>query len=130
MLEQEDALPGAEYRLAVLDGNGQLARGEGGAEMRRHVVGTFLVMFIAGAFGGDALEIGFEVPARGRCSILLDDERRGGMAAKKGRQPLVDAGAGDELAHRIRKFVEAGPNRLNRQSLHSLAKHIRRLARR
>ena len=72
MLEEVKSLPGSKYGAAGCDRDAQLGMGEHGAEMGRHVVGTFVVMDISRAFGGETLEVGQDILSHRRIGILLD----------------------------------------------------------
>src|SRR5688572_8728832 len=62
VLEQIDALPGAEREAAADQGDGELDLGQRGAEVGGHVVGPLVVMGVGvRILGRDAGEIGLEV---------------------------------------------------------------------
>src|ERR1700735_1429264 len=57
MLEQVDRLPGTKAEPPVDDGNGQMDLGEGGAQVRGHIVRAFVVVLIERCIlGNKALE--------------------------------------------------------------------------
>jgi hypothetical protein len=61
VLEQKNALPGTECEPTALHGDRQLRLRQRTAEVRGHVVGSFVIMLVSRAFGRDPLEIAFEV---------------------------------------------------------------------
>jgi hypothetical protein len=88
MLEQIDTLPGAERRLAIDDRDGQLHLRQRRAQMRRHVIGPFVVVCIArGIFGRELLEKGLQIGPHLPGRVLLDQQRRRGVPAEYGEQP-------------------------------------------
>src|SRR4030095_5544778 len=91
MLEQQNALPAAERKRAVEQGDGQLGLGERHSQMRRHVVGSFVVMLVIVAFGRNASEKSFKVAVRGWRSVLLDQQGCRRVAAEEGDEPVGDA---------------------------------------
>ena len=108
MFEQIQALPCAEHHLSMLDRHRQLHLRQRGAQMRRHVVETFGVVFVAlGVFGREAREVALEVALHRRIGVLLDQQRRGRMAAEQRQQPGARFLAGDEAAGLIGEFDEA-----------------------
>src|SRR5690348_8228462 len=129
VLEQENALPCAEERASVLDGDRQLRRRQRCAQMRGHVVRSFIVMLVRAVLGSDAAEIGLEIAPRRRSGILLDQQRGGRVAAKKRQQAFADAALAHKIADRIGKFMQAALGSANRQNRARLANHGASLAR-
>jgi hypothetical protein len=91
VLEQEDSLPGAKRHRAPLHGDRQLSLGQGRAQVGRHVVRTLIVMLVLAIFRRDLFEIMFEVPARSRSGIFLDEKRCRRVAAKNSQKAVGDA---------------------------------------
>lgn len=91
MFEQENALPCAKGKLAANNGKRKARLGESRADVSRHVVRPFVVMFVSRALRSNPLEIGLDVAAGGRRSILLDQQRRRGVAAEDGEQTFFHA---------------------------------------
>jgi hypothetical protein len=102
VLEEVDALPGAEDEAAVQDGDGELDLREGGFEVGGHVVEAFVVVEVGAVrwrhVGGDVVEVGEDVALHGGVGVLLDEQRRRGVAAEDGEQAGVDLLVGDPLA--------------------------------
>ena len=74
VLEQVDALPGAEHGPAIGDRDRQAGRGQRRTKMGGHVVGAFVVMLVPIAFWRDAGEVALDVAARSGGGILLDQQ--------------------------------------------------------
>lgn len=108
VLEEIDALPGAEGEMAGEERDGKMDAGEGGADVGGHVVGAFEgVDVVAGGFGGQAFEVADEVGLDVGVGVFLDDEGGGGVAAEEGEEASGEAllaDPGDDLAG---EFVEA-----------------------
>ena len=90
MLEKVDPLPGPKRQAPIDHRNCELDAGESGADMRWHVVRTFLLVPVAPGFLGgqpikESLEIGADLARR----ILLNDEPGGRMPAKQGEKPCL-----------------------------------------
>src|SRR6476661_1275331 len=99
MLEQEDSLPRPERQAPILDWYRQLGLCQRRAQMRRHVVGAFLVMLVRAAFRRQSREIGFQVaPGRGR-GILLDDQRSRCVLAEEGEEAVANGSRSDPIGH-------------------------------
>src|SRR5207248_1385695 len=86
VLEQINALPRAEHRLASLHRNAELCLGQCRLDMRRHVIGSLILMPVAGILRRQTLEEGFEVGADIWIGILLYQQRGGGVPAPDGQQ--------------------------------------------
>ena len=82
-----DALPGAEEEAAVGDGDGEGRAYQGGLCVGRHVVGAFESVGVVGfAFLYEAVEDGGQVDTHVGVGVLVDGERRGGMAYEEVEQ--------------------------------------------
>ena len=115
MLEQEDALPGAERQAAVAHRDGKLDLRQSGPQVRGHVVGSLVVMLVRSSLGRDASKIGLQVALdRGR-SIFLDQQGRGCVAAEKREEAVANASAFHPFANGGRDFMESGSGRSNRE---------------
>ena len=74
--------------------------------MRRHVVGSFVVMFVTVAFRRDPRKISLEVTPCCGSGILLDDKRCRRVAAEKGQEAVADTSRpkpGGDLGREILK---------------------------
>jgi hypothetical protein len=114
MLEQVNALPGAERRLAVHDRNRQLNLRQRRAQMRRHVVGAFVIVLITSLlFRRQLLEECFQIGAHFPGRILLNEQRRRGVLAENGEQPSGDilrAHPATNLARDLHQTATSGAN--------------------
>ena len=100
MFEQVDALPRAQRHASMFDRYGKLHLGEGRAQMRGHVVGSFGVVFVAGeVFGRERAEVGFQIASHRWIGILLNEERRGGVTAKQRQDAGLDGRFMNKLTH-------------------------------
>jgi hypothetical protein len=108
VLEEVDALPGAEGGAAVEDGDREVDLGEDGFEVGRHVVGAFGVVVVGAVLGDEAIEVGLDVAADGGVGVLLDEERGGGVAAEEGEEAGLNVLAADPLGDGRGELVEAG----------------------
>jgi hypothetical protein len=76
MLKQINALPGSERHPAVDHGNRQLDLSERRSQVRRHVVGAFVVVIVeARIFRRDSLEECFQIRTYFRRRVLLYQKR-------------------------------------------------------
>src|SRR4051794_24445838 len=94
VLPQIDALPSPESEPTRVHGNRELRRREGGAHMRRHVVGPFSAVLeervtVGSETREEPLEIGPNIGVR----VLLDEQAGGGVPHEERQQALPDAGA-------------------------------------
>ena len=90
VLEEIDALPGTEHELAVHDRHRELHLGQGGFQMRRHVVRPLIVVFVESrASGRESVEEFFKVAPHGRRRILLDEQRGRGVTAEECEQAFA-----------------------------------------
>src|SRR5689334_13297756 len=94
MLEDVYGLPGAERQASRLHGYGNLRRGEGGADVARHVVGPLGHVPVAlRILRHEPAEEVAEVAQHVRVGVLLDGERRGRVLDEHRQQPGADAAA-------------------------------------
>ena len=77
--------------------------------MRRHVVGAFRIMGVIRAFGREPREDSFEIAQHGGIGVFLNEQRRGGVATERRRQPLRHARAARKVADGLGKFVKSAP---------------------
>ena len=108
MLEQIDALPGAERRATVHHGDRKQRLGERGADMRGHVVGAFHRVPVARvAFGRDAFEEVAEVGDDVGVGVFLNRERGGSVLAEERQESGGDVALGDPVGDGRGEVVEA-----------------------
>ena len=115
MLEHVDALPRPERRTPLDYRNRQTHLGQRRPQMSGHIVGAFVVMLVPPAFRRNPREVAFEIAPRGRSAILLDHERRRGVADEYRQQPGIDPAIGNPAANGIGAVVQSLPRRPDRQ---------------
>jgi hypothetical protein len=118
MLDEVESLPGAEHEASVRERNRQLRRQQRGANMRRHIVGSFIGVAIAprllgGERAQEILEIGADLGRR----ILLDEQRSGGMAQIEGEKPRRHALRRDPAGDGCGDLVQSLPRRGDLQAV-------------
>ena len=111
MFDEVDALPGAQPRLSIQDGNGQTDRHQRRLDMRGHIVRTLICMGEIrhpGVVGGrhQPVEIGREVALHLGIGVLRDQQAGGGVANEQGQEPI--ALWGGPLRDLARDLVQAG----------------------
>src|SRR5688500_13883243 len=112
MLEKIDALPGAEHELPVHDRNAQVHLGQGRLQMRRHVVGTFVVVLIESrTLRRELIEELLQVATHGRRRVLLDDEGRGSVPAEQRQQSGTYVLLRHPRTHVVGEFMKAAARR-------------------
>ena len=78
---KEDALPGTQQKAIVPVGNAELAGGQGGFDVGRHVVRSLDGMGVERVtFGNQPVQPVLEVDARAVVVVLLDQQAGGGVA--------------------------------------------------
>ncbi len=93
--------------------------------MRRHVVQTFATMDVALAvFSRDLFEKIFEIRLDIGVGILLNEKRRGGMAAENREQADGDLLSGHPVGHLRRDLVETFAMGRNMHAMERLAHWI------
>lgn len=89
VLEEKDALPGAEGHFSVDDRDHFAGAGECHADVTRHVIGAFVGVGEPGSvFGNKAFEKFFEVMTGFGIGIFHDDEAGAGVRDKNGDRAL------------------------------------------
>src|SRR5215468_7581405 len=106
MLGEIDALPGAERKRAVDHRYMQRYSGYHCLNVRRHVVRPFDCVHPAGSGRCDAVERRHQIGPHIGIGVLLDDERRRGMAQKERKDALLRPGLGDEADGLTGEFNE------------------------
>ena len=96
VLEKVDTLPGPQGQAPLVEGDGKLRLGEGGADVGGHVVGTLDGVAVpGGVFGHEAGKEVVQVADHVGIGVLLHDEGGGSVLHPDGEQP----GAERVLAH-------------------------------
>ncbi len=74
MFEEKNALPGSELHVGIRHGNHFARPGERHPDVRRAVVGSFVVMLVIRVLRHEPFEKILEIPARGWRGVLHEDE--------------------------------------------------------
>ena len=90
-------------------------------DVRRHVVGAFVVVAIEGVLGRQAAEECFQIGANVWVGVLLDQQRCRRVAAPDGQQPDGDRLRRNPAAHGFSDIDEALTIGPHRQPMHCLA---------
>lgn len=99
VLEQENPLPPAKRQTPADNRDGKLGRSQRRAQVRGHIVRTFVIMLLFRAFGRETGDEPLEVAPGGGRGIFLDQERCRGVTAKKRAKTGLDR----EGFHRVGK---------------------------
>src|SRR5581483_5176015 len=114
VLVEQDPLPCTEGGAALPDRDGEGGRGEGGADVCRHVVGTFGgVAEERVALRNQPVEEALQVAQHLRIGVLLDQQRGGGVLDVEGEEAGLDAGAPRPTLDLPGDLVEPPPFRLD-----------------
>lgn len=98
VLPEEDALPGAQGAAAVGDGDTEGGLGEGGSDVRGHVVGALrCVNEERISIGDEARKESIEVTLDVGVGVLVDDQRSARVVHEDRAQTFYDAGFGDGI---------------------------------
>ena len=97
VLPEVDPLPSAQREAAAGERNRQLDRGQRGADMRGHVVGSFVAMPEQRvAIGYEASQEAFEISEHVGIGILLHDQTGGCVADEQRETTFARAGLSDK----------------------------------
>lgn len=110
VLPQEGALPGAQGEAAFAYRDGQLAAGQHGADVRRHIVRPLHCVDMGRVTVGRQLadEI-FQVAANVRIGIFSDQQRSAGVPQKNVAQACRHATSGDNIFQLGADFLKPAP---------------------
>ena len=115
MFPEVDSLPDAEVATTVANGDGDRVLGEDRPEMRRHVVGAFVVVAENRvAVGDESREESFEVAADFGRGVFAEDQRGAGVMDENVAQAARDARIGDALLDARRDVDGPAPSGLDR----------------
>ena len=107
MFKQVNSLPRPEDRCAVHHGNGKAAIGQGGPDVRRHIVRPFTGMPIKRRIlTNQPTKKCNEIVLNVRIGVFLDGKGRAGVSAEYRQQAGSDLQAGDPAAYLFRDLVE------------------------
>src|SRR5829696_7469793 len=116
VLEEIDALPCPECQACIGNRYAERALGEGGSDMRRHVVWSFVSMDDPrAAFRNDPPEKFHKVALHLFIGILLYEERRRSVPAEQREQARPHTAHFDESFGFGGEFIEPLPLRCNRE---------------
>lgn len=102
MFEKKNSLPGPEPHSPARDRNHLARPRQDHADVRRHIVGAFrVVLEIIRALRHQAIEECLEIAARGRISVLHDNQTATGVLRENRRRPELDPARG----HDPRDFI-------------------------
>ena len=117
VFEEKNSLPRAELHPAI-DNRDCFARArEHHPNMRRAVVGTFVVMFVVPAFRHQFFHKPLQVASRRRCGVLHQREAATGMLDENRDRPVAHTALVDLFLNRVRDLVGAFSVRANLNSI-------------
>ena len=115
MFPEVDSLPDAEVAATVANGDGDRVLGQDRPDMRRHVVGAFVVVAENRvAVGDESSEEPFEVATDFRRGVLAEDQRGACVMKENVAQAARDARFGDSLLDARRDVDGPAPSSLDR----------------
>jgi membrane protein len=88
---QIHSLPGSQHQLSLADWNVFRRVCERATDVRRHVVGPFVVVLPAPLFGHELAEVTFEITQYRGIGVLLDEQTCRGVANEHGEKPGLHA---------------------------------------
>ena len=98
VLEEEEALPGAEGHAAIDDGDDFAGAGEAHADVGGHVIWSLIgVDEVGGVFWDEVVEEGFEIGAGAGVRIFHDDQAGAGVLDENGDGAGADARFRDDV---------------------------------
>jgi len=111
MLPQVGALPGSQGEATFAYGNGQLATGQHGADVRRHIVWPLHRVDMGRVTVGRQLadEI-FQVAANVRIGVFGDQQRSAGVSQKNVAQAYRHATSADNILQLRADFLKPPPS--------------------
>ena len=122
MLEQIDALPGAQDQAPLGERDRELGLGERGADVGGHVVGALVAMPIErGIFRSDAGEEALEVGTRVAGRIFLHEQGRRAVTAENGEETLTHSLFPDPGVDTMSSIEQSLPCRLDLDPARRLA---------
>ena len=108
MFPKIDALPGTQRQAPVRDGYRQRGLGQYAANVRGHIVGTFLGVPVERIPVRDASDhVGLEIGKNGRICILADNQGRTGVVDEYMREAAINARLSNTRIQLMRYVVDA-----------------------
>ena len=117
VFEEKNSLPGAELHFAVDDRNCFTRARERHADVRRHIVGTFVVVLEVLIFRNQLIEKFFQIASRRRRSVFHRGQTATGVLHKNGNGSIAHAGPVDLVLNLIGDFVRAFAARFDRKAV-------------
>lgn len=106
VFKKENSLPGSQLHFPIDDRDGLTRARERHADVRRHVVGPFVVVLeVIGIFRDKFVEELFQITARGRCCVFHCDQTATRVLNKNGRRSYSHPGFVDDRLKLFRDFI-------------------------
>ena len=119
------ALPRPKAQPAIRYGDAQVYGGQGGPDVRWHVIGSFDRVFEQPiAVGYESIEEALEVRADIGIGIFLNDERRGRVLEVQGAQAGPNACQCDLFLDVVRDVIEPASSRRDAKPAERLTEHV------
>lgn len=107
MFEEKDALPRSELHLSVGDRYGFTGPRQDHANVRRHVIAPFLIVFVIRVFRNELIKKPFQIAPGRRCRIFHHDNAATGVLHKNGNNSVLNSVFGDAVLDLVRDFASA-----------------------
>ncbi len=107
MFEEKNSLPGAKLHFAIDDRNGLARPREHHANVRWHIVWTFVVVFVIRVFRHELVEKFLDIAARGRRGVLHRGQTATGVLNKNRDRAMAHFALVDLALNFLRDFVGA-----------------------
>ena len=112
VLCEVDRLPGAKQQAVPRERHGQRISRKHGLDVRRHVVGPFVVVLVLRTLGREPVEPSQKIALDRRAGILTDEHTRAGMATEYRERALHQPGLGEPDRNLRSDIDQPGPGRL------------------
>jgi len=105
VFEKKNSLPGSELDFSIDNRHCFAGAGQDHANVRGHIVRSFIVVFVVGVFGDQFLEKSFDVAARRRRCVLHHGQAATRVLDENRRDPVPHARFVDLILDVIGNFV-------------------------
>jgi hypothetical protein len=106
VFEEENALPSSQLHAGICDRNYFAEVGQDGANVRRHIVRSFIVVLeVRRVFRHEPVKEFFQIATSGRVRVLHDDEAATGVLNENGQCARDDAAAGQNIGNLVGDFI-------------------------